>query len=303
MKRSAVDVEQPGADPAAAPPSPPIRWGATATVIGVTSALIVAAWWMLPRDTQLRDSATIDRVKAPRQGAATAQPVSRIKLQPPQRAATLVEKLAERYDPRRDQWSTETLSAAAGEQMATLAAVLKQLDPLEVTDVSGLIAGDFACSNLVPSSGELQRAYADTTLTVDRWQVQGEPARPHRGGAGFVEALRALRGALEAADRTHVKFKLFHIEDAKPEFVTRLFYEADGQSGSWGAEQHAVWQCVWSYPDEATGRKAQLRSIVLERFEQARIDAEGGRLFADCTASAFAANRAYGQQVEPGTNH
>ena len=300
MDRYRVDGEQPASDAAAPPPN---RWRTAATATGLTCVLIATACWLWPRNADPRGRAATDQVQAPRRGGAAPQAVTRGRLSPPKRDATLAETLAEKYDPILDQWGTETLTAAAREQMATLGAVLQRPGPLKVKDVFGLVADDFACSDLVPQSQQMRRAYADVSLTVDRWQIQDEPALTHRGAAGFVEALRGLRAALNGADLARVKFKLFHIEDSEPDFVTRLFYEAAGRSARWGAEHHAVWRCVWSHPDEAADRKAQLRSIVLERFEQARIDAKGGTLFADCTESALGANRAYGQQVAPGMNH
>jgi hypothetical protein len=198
------------------------------------------------------------------------------------------------------------------QQLHRLRTILDSSAQVNPRSLTSLIAEDFRCSRLVPTTHPvpsavdfLQLRRADRELETDE-AAGDESTRPaameFTDSDGFARALNELLADL-ACDVYSTYFKLYRIESHPAGFTTQVRYEARGRSAAGSRQQIATWTCNWTAAAPTSGEAPRLRSIAVTAFESAAVDLPGGHLFQDCTASVLQANPAYAQQVLPGIDY
>jgi hypothetical protein len=215
-------------------------------------------------------------------------------------------------DPQNDGWKTEVFSEAALKQLHLLEDLL-EAGPPSAKELAPLIAEDFSCSPLRPDG--LETVWEASSLTVRRQRAEANAASPavFRGGAGWSEALQALREALckdsqAKNSHPHVHFKLYRVEQRDGQVATVVDYQAAADVASSAektaaVQQNATWRCLWRQP--AGDAPPQLASVEVDRYEEIVYSPPGGghAMFSDCTLAAVGKNACFEQQLRPSLDH
>ena len=194
-----------------------------------------------------------------------------------------------RDNPGAEGWDTEVFSNAAGAQVKKLARLFEEPQKIDAGHVEALVTGDFFCGALRPV--DLQEVYDDGALSVHVAADLGGPADRHRGPEGLVRALRYL--AEPFGGRRRAEIKIFQVEKQDAELRTRQLVSISGLGAEKSLEAHATWESTW---EGGEAGRPRLRSIRLLEWEQSRLRAAGGTLFADCTEAAIGHNESFEAQ-------
>ena len=228
-----------------------------------------------------------------------ASAISTFSLPESERERSPTDQFVGRSATRDDDWDTERLSEESAAHLATLESLLKGSGPMDAAVLEALVASDFSCRPLVPT--DLEEVFRDEQFVVRRLSSSQTPASDLRGAAGLSRALQQFMSLWGEAKVRQAKFKIIAIDQRQDHFSTRVLVEVSGRGATESRQVTATWQCQWSSSDD--GQEPRLTRIAVEDFEETRLAIPNGRLFVDCTESAFAGEEVYQQQVLPGINH
>ena len=186
-------------------------------------------------------------------------------------------------------WDTESFSAAADEQLKSLAKLFEHPDEITKQQVSELLSPAFRCGPLRPS--DLVNVYSDKQLTVHRGQsieAAEDSADSSIGDGGMADLLAALKEATRDMSDVRVKFKLFRVEVAGPAVTTRLYFQLVGETPRGRIQQTATWRCRWLWRESDSA--PLLESIDVEDYEEVIAAAGTGEIFSDKTEALLADN-------------
>ena len=268
--------------------------------------LSIAVWLAFPRNQgDERPTAAV-----PARDAGSADPIAHgvepavATLSRPAegKARTRIDALAKKHDARLDDWETEVLNDIAAGQIDALRDLIENPQRIDARNLAGIVSEDFTCAAGGLRPGPLTEVFDDGRIRVRRWvPVDNDaPDESSRGTGAMAQALRELVAALGDGRDIRTKLQLFRIEESEGSFSTTIYYEASNRMADRGVQQNATWRCRWN---AAANGPPRLRWIGVQRYEEVQIEAEAGRLFVDCTASAMSRNDAYRQQVLPGLGH
>ncbi len=160
-----------------------------------------------------------------------------------------------------------------------------------------MLGPGFATGALRP--GTLVAAYKDATLTVSRGEPA--PAEVHAGPAGLSRALADLVRPLRDMDGIRVEFQIFQTEVSEDKASASIYFHAAGRDGEGALQQNAVWHTRWKRP--GGDALPLLERIDVDRYEEVRIQAPGGRMFSDATEAVLGGNASFREQVLYGVDH
>ena len=232
--------------------------------------------------------------------------VETVHLAPRDGHKTLVDELAQKYDPTLDSWDTEVLTSQSTEQIDRLGKLIA-LRKIKLESVADVVSTDFTCEPLRPAL--LETVFHDGAISVRRFRAGDPPEAPRspadRGGAGrLIESLKPLVEALGDGPHIRCKLKQTKIDASESFFTTQIDFQASNRTTNGRAVQlNATWHCKWTYPDEAPADKPRLSHIWVEHFEQVDVRPQRGAWFADCTESVMRSIEHYPTQVRLGIDH
>ncbi len=276
---------------------PEVGWRALVAVVCLLVLAFSVAWYLWPRpethqppgvdsSLDLTTSASRDNVVAIMVATAQsqAQQANRLRI----------------LDPLKDGWETEDLAEKSEASLQVLAGILEQVASVKGEQLDTIVSSDFTCVALRPSS--LSEVHRDKALVVRRNSNEPNVARSEefRGPAGLQRALDGLAAGLGETNR-RVKFKIVRVRPAESEVAVTVYYEGSGRTAAGTIQQTATWDTQWSR--DATTSMLRLTSIKVDDFEEAAIQSQHATLFADCTESVIADNRAYREQLVHGAGH
>ena len=216
--------------------------------------------------------------------------------------------MAQKADPRDDNWETEILAASAGTQLKRLGKLIADGQSIGITELALLVADGFVCEQLRP--GGLTQVFDDGVISVYRSTGSQDSSSAvsqsdHSGVAGLALALRELATALGDHGRKRVLLKVYGIVKSEQYFSTRVLYQATARGLDPAVSQNATWDCRWSYPVESEPDAAvpRLLSIEVDQYEQVLIRSRNGALFTDATGSVMGDIASYQQQLAPSVDH
>ena len=204
-------------------------------------------------------------------------------------------------DPRADGWDTEAFNEESDAQLKALGKLLTHPEHLDAAHLAPLLADDFTCGDLRPTS--LQPAYQDARTEVRR-QAAGAPAaaaggQAHRGAEGLLAALRPLLSPFAKARDLRFKFKMIAVERHGPgDVTTRQYLALIGRRDDGMVEQNSTWTARWR--QDRPGTPPRLREIRVSDFEEVTTRGAGGPLFSDLTAAVLGPNASFREQLARG---
>ncbi|MEZ5304704.1 MAG: VCBS repeat-containing protein [Verrucomicrobiales bacterium] len=189
------------------------------------------------------------------------------------------------YDPAQDGWTTEALHDAISAQLHDLGDLIGGEDPAAGNDLDDLAADRIEAGELRPAN--LEPAGESPPFRTWRGTASADSAI---GKAALAGRLNELRQPFAGPpERVSLKEFRIAIEDGGGSAQSRAFYAAAGKAADGSrVEQHAVWECRWAIPAAGSDAPPTLLAARAAEFEESMLAADPGRLFADCTAAAFA---------------
>jgi hypothetical protein len=211
------------------------------------------------------------------------------------RSPPMAEKFARR-DAAFDGWSSEVLNESTGSQLKALGMWLGKPGALEGAPLGGLLAEEFACTELRPECAPVEGVSA--ALKVARNDAPAKE-RVHVGAAGALEALRKLRGAFGADDVLASQFKTISVEERGEVAVTRSYVFLKTLGAKPARQVHATWRCEWRVAPAAK-TPPKLASIEVEAHEESEARAV---LFEEATGAVFAGVKSFDEQLAFSLEH
>jgi len=211
-----------------------------------------------------------------------------------------IDEEMEKADPNIDGWDTEALSAIVSRQLKRLQKYAEGIADANGEEPADLLAADFRCQTLRP--GNLVEVLDDGRIKVRRSRaadddhVPDDDSEEHQWHE-LTKPLNDFLSGLEMSGNVRVDLKLIGIEKSQQTITTRVLVGTNGTSGDDVLQRNAVWICRWESPAHVSDDLLLLSSIEISDYEEVVVSDRGRRLFADCTASAFAETDHYHGQV------
>ena len=199
------------------------------------------------------------------------------------------DRQAELLDPNRDGWQSEAFAEAAKKRLLALLGAVATSEPSTAYAAAGAVARS--------QRGEMEVVFQQPGLQVLR---SGANPLSDATPQDLSVALPRLIEPLLLAGSPEFHVKVIRVELTPDEASTVVLYEAFASEDNRAIQQTARLTCRWTATDAA---RPMLLSIEIENLDMVRVEAPGGRWFADCTATVMSREPAYHRQFAFGLNH
>lgn len=208
-------------------------------------------------------------------------------------------------NPGQDGWDTEAFQAEVKKQLKLIGKELSHPNQISADHLSGLVAEDFRCGDLMPKKFPV--VFQNSDLVVQRWKAADDAFTEERlslaGMGGLVTALKALVVPLQGVvgeSSIESQFKIYRVTPSSDGVTeTRQFVSLIGHNAQGRIEQHSDWIARWSIQSDGKHRLLALEPVSIEQSSGKR--QEG--LFTDVTQSVLRGSGVEENQFLLGLDH
>ncbi|MCA9217677.1 MAG: VCBS repeat-containing protein [Planctomycetales bacterium] len=211
----------------------------------------------------------------------------------------VVRDVSKREDPVLDGWDTERLNDLANMQLKIIGKLLSHPEEIDDGHLKTIASSTVSTAGIRPRAEQLETAYADKTVTVNRGTTN--EGSEQQGLGQFADAMKWQASLVRELHDHRFKFKVVRVDRDEKTFTTRSYFQISGRDDKRSAQANSIWTVRWS--SGGKGEPPLVERIDVENYEEIHLSAPGGQLFADCTESVFRNSDRFGRQLIYGIDH